>query len=75
MQTQAQDSVEECFIKSLEHALAHWLYHEQAYVEEPSMDCLHEISHALSFVRQTLAVFAGIIPSVPVPLCVKSLSG
>ncbi|GAM62622.1 adenylate cyclase [Vibrio ishigakensis] len=62
MQTQAQDSVEECFIKSLEHALAHWLYHEQAYVEEPSMDCLHEISHALSFVRQTLAVFAGIIP-------------
>ncbi|WP_261834696.1 CYTH and CHAD domain-containing protein [Vibrio ishigakensis] len=62
VQTQAQDSVEECFIKSLEHALAHWLYHEQAYVEEPSMDCLHEISHALSFVRQTLAVFGGIIP-------------
>ncbi|WP_261816618.1 CYTH and CHAD domain-containing protein [Vibrio gallicus] len=60
--TQASDSVESCFIKSLEHALAHWLYHEQSYVESPSMECLHEISHALSFVRQTLAVFDGIIP-------------
>ncbi|MEZ8965605.1 adenylate cyclase [Vibrio breoganii] len=57
-----QDNVESCFIKSLEYALAHWLYHEQAYVESPSMDCLHEICYSLSFVRQTLAVFGGIVP-------------
>jgi triphosphatase len=60
--TQANDSVETCFIKSLEHALSHWLYHEQAYVESLSMACLHEISHALSFVRQTIAVFGDIVP-------------
>ncbi|GAD80648.1 CYTH and CHAD domain-containing protein [Vibrio ezurae] len=57
-----QDSVEECFIKSLEHALSHWLYHEQAYVEAPSMACLNEICYSLSFVRQTLSVFGGIVP-------------
>ncbi|OBT07371.1 adenylate cyclase [Vibrio sp. UCD-FRSSP16_10] len=57
-----QDNVETCFIKSLEHALSHWLYHEQAYVESPSMACLNEICYSLSFVRQTLAVFGGIVP-------------
>lgn len=62
VETQTNDSVEACFIKSLEHALSHWLYHEQAYVESSSMDCLHEISHALSLVRQTLTVFGDIVP-------------
>ncbi|CAM2814503.1 inorganic triphosphatase [Vibrio rarus] len=62
VEVSTQDNVESCFIKSLEHALAHWLYHEQAYVESPSMACLHEICFSLRFVRQTLAVFGGIVP-------------
>lgn len=60
--SRADDSVESCFIKSMEHALSHWLYHEQAYAEAPSMECLHEISHALTFVRQTLVVFGDLVP-------------
>lgn len=60
--TQAQDTVETCFIQSLEHALSHWHYHEQIYTERDSVEALHEISHAISFIRQVLAVFGGIVP-------------
>ncbi|MGR5296137.1 CYTH domain-containing protein [Vibrio mediterranei] len=60
--TVESDSVETCFIQSLEHALAHWHYHEQIYVEHESIEALHEISHALSFIRQILTVYGGIVP-------------
>jgi triphosphatase len=56
------DSVETCFIQSLEHALAHWHYHEQIYTEHESIEALLEISHALSFIRQTLTVYGSIVP-------------
>lgn len=56
------DSVETCFVQSLEHALAHWHYHEQIYVERESIEALHEISHSLSFIRQILTVYGGIVP-------------
>ncbi|USD60881.1 inorganic triphosphatase [Vibrio sp. SCSIO 43140] len=60
--TVATDSVESCFVHSLEHALAHWHYHEQIYVEHESIEALQEISHALSFIRQVLTVYGGIVP-------------
>ncbi|MEC6816430.1 inorganic triphosphatase [Photobacterium toruni] len=58
----AQDSVESTFIKTLEHALDHWLYHEQIYVERQDPQALVQISQALSLLRQTFATFGGIIP-------------
>jgi triphosphatase len=60
--SQLDDSVETCFVKSLEHALSHWHYHEQIYISQPSKAALHEISHAISFIRQVLSVFGGIVP-------------
>ncbi len=60
--TQSDDSVESCFIRSLEHALSHWHYHEQIYIEQDSIAALHEISHAISFIRQLLTVYGGIVP-------------
>jgi len=60
--TDKHDTVESCFIKSLEHALAHWHDHEQLYTETESVPALHEISHAISFIRQILTVFGGIVP-------------
>lgn len=57
-----QDSVESTFIKTLEHALDHWLYHEQIYVERQDQQALVQISQALSLLRQTFATFGGIIP-------------
>ncbi|CAH0527114.1 inorganic triphosphatase [Vibrio hippocampi] len=61
--THADDSVEACLINSLEHALEHWHYHEQIYIEsDSSLLALHEISHAISFIRQTLTVYGGIVP-------------
>ncbi|WP_279145736.1 inorganic triphosphatase [Photobacterium carnosum] len=57
-----QDSVESTFIKTLEHALDHWLYHEQIYVERQDPQALVQISQALSLLRQTFATFGGIIP-------------
>ncbi|MBY7866655.1 inorganic triphosphatase [Vibrio fluvialis] len=60
--TQKHDSVESCFINSLEHALSHWHYHEQIYTERDSIPALHEISHAISFIRQVLAVYGGVVP-------------
>ncbi len=59
---QADDSVESCFVRSLEHALAHWHYHEQIYVESQPIAALHEIAHSIAFIRQLLSVFAGVVP-------------
>ncbi|MEZ8877883.1 CYTH domain-containing protein [Vibrio lentus] len=60
--TDKSDTVESCFIQSLEHALAHWHYHEQIFTERQSIEALHEISHSLSFIRQTFTIYGGIVP-------------
>lgn len=62
VKTHDGDSVEHCFVRSLEHALAHWHYHEQIYVERPEPLALKEICNAISFIRQILTVFGGVIP-------------
>ncbi len=62
VRTSKTDSVESCFIQSLEHALNHWQYHEQLYVEQESIEALHQIRHAVSFIRQLLSVYGGIVP-------------
>ncbi|SJN53126.1 CYTH domain protein [Vibrio ruber DSM 16370] len=62
VETTASDTVESCFIHSLEHALEHWHYHEQIYVEKATIEALHEIRHAICFIRQTLAVYSDIVP-------------
>ncbi len=58
----SNDSVEDCFIASLEHALEHWHYHEQIYIERSGAQALQEICTAISFIRQILTVFSGVIP-------------
>ena len=60
--TDSHDSVETCFIKSMEYALSHWHYHEQIFFERNSIAALHEIRNAISFLRQILAVFGGAVP-------------
>ena len=60
--TDKRDSVEACFINSLEHALSHWHYHEQIYSERESIEALHEIKNAISFIRQVLTVYGGVVP-------------
>ncbi|WP_297481897.1 inorganic triphosphatase [uncultured Photobacterium sp.] len=60
--TTLQDSVESAFINTLEHALEHWLYHEQIYMERQEPQALVQISQALSLLRQTFATIGGIIP-------------
>jgi len=57
-----QDTVESCFVLSLEHGLSHWLYHEQIYAERESIEALHQIKSAISFIRQLLSVYGGIVP-------------
>ncbi|WP_367988206.1 CYTH domain-containing protein [Vibrio sp. NTOU-M3] len=60
--TGKHDTVEYCLINSLEHALSHWHYHEQIYSERDSIEALHEIKNAISFIRQTLTIYGGIVP-------------
>ncbi len=60
--TDKHDTVESCFINSLEHALSHWHYHEQIYSERESIDALHEIKNSISFIRQTLTIYGDIVP-------------
>ncbi|MHA2939492.1 CYTH and CHAD domain-containing protein [Vibrio sp. RC27] len=62
VKTHSTDTVESCFIKSLEHGLSHWSYHEQIYVEHEGIEALDEIRHAICFIRQTLAVYGGVVP-------------
>jgi triphosphatase len=60
--THSADSVETCFIKSLEHGLSHWTYHDQLYTERDEIEALDEIRHAICFIRQTLAVYGDVVP-------------
>jgi len=60
--TDKNDTVESCFINSLEHALSHWHYHEQIYAERESIDALHEIKNSVSFIRQVLTVYGSVVP-------------
>ncbi|NVD07477.1 inorganic triphosphatase [Vibrio sp. JPW-9-11-11] len=62
VETDKHDTVESCFINSLEHALSHWHYHEQIYAERDSISALHEIKNAISFIRQILTVYGGVVP-------------
>jgi triphosphatase len=62
VETHRDDSVESCFVNSLEHALSHWHYHEQIYFENPSNQALVQISNSISFIRQILTVYGGIVP-------------
>ncbi|HIF9085440.1 TPA: CYTH domain-containing protein [Photobacterium damselae] len=56
------ESVEQVFVRSLEHALEHWLYHEQIYVERQEQAALIQITQAISLLRQILVVFGSMIP-------------
>jgi len=60
--TDKHDTVEYCFIHSLEHGLSHWLYHEQIYAERVSIESLHQIQSAISFIRQVFTVYGGAVP-------------
>lgn len=60
--TDRNDTVESCFINTLEHALSHWHYHEQIYSERESNEALHQIRQSISFIRQTLTIYGGIVP-------------
>ncbi|NUW66319.1 inorganic triphosphatase [Vibrio coralliilyticus] len=60
--TDKHDTVESCFINSLEHGLSHWHYHEQIYVERQSVEALNEIKSSISFIRQLLTVYGGVVP-------------
>nr|WP_086939736.1 inorganic triphosphatase [Thaumasiovibrio occultus] len=56
------DSVEQVFVKSLDHALAHWHYHEQIYFERQSPNALKQIRVAIQFIMQILSVFGALVP-------------
>ena len=47
--TEPKQTVEECFIQSLEHRLSHWHYHEQLYTECESVEALEQIDYAIGF--------------------------
>ncbi|MGF1686330.1 inorganic triphosphatase [Photobacterium japonica] len=57
-----QDNVETVFVKTLEHALGHWHYHEQIFAERQEQAALDQIQQALGLLRQTFVTFGGMIP-------------
>ncbi|MDN3610940.1 CYTH domain-containing protein [Vibrio ostreicida] len=60
--TSKHDTLESCFIHSIEHGLSHWHYHEQIYAERESVAALLEIKSAVRFIRQVLTVYGGVVP-------------
>ena len=56
------ETVEAVFVKTLEHALGHWHYHEQIFAERQEPAALVQIQQALGLLRQTLVIFGGMIP-------------
>ncbi|WP_413111175.1 CYTH domain-containing protein [Thaumasiovibrio sp. DFM-14] len=59
----SETRVEQVFVSSLEHALAHWHYHEQIFFERQEERALYEVRQALQLIQQTLSVFADVIPA------------
>ncbi|UXI00962.1 inorganic triphosphatase [Photobacterium sp. TY1-4] len=59
---QDSDSIESLFVRTLEHALDHWHYHEQIFAERLELPALQEIYQALCLIRQTLSLFGSMIP-------------
>lgn len=62
VKTESTDSVEVCFVNSLEHALSHWQYHEQVFMESHNKRALFEIRISIVFLRQVFIVFGEMIP-------------
>ncbi|OEE89205.1 adenylate cyclase [Enterovibrio norvegicus FF-162] len=56
------ESTEQAFVTALEHALEHWHYHEQIYVERPEQDAIFEMCSAVALIRQVLVLYGGLIP-------------
>lgn len=56
------NSVENAFVIILEEALEHWHKNEQHYVESKNPFSLYQISQSVRLIRQTLAVYGGLIP-------------
>lgn len=62
VKTESTDSVETCFVNSLEYALSHWHHHEQIYVDTQNQLALQEIRIAIAFLRQIFLVFGEMVP-------------
>ncbi|UJF19109.1 inorganic triphosphatase [Vibrio sp. SS-MA-C1-2] len=56
-------SIEESFVKTLEHALSHWLKHEQIYFEQHDRQALYQIENSINFILQAYTIFADLIPN------------
>ncbi len=62
VRTHEEDSIEKCFINSLEHGLKHWQQHEQLYFDRPDLEALLQVRHSVSFIRQILSTFSSVVP-------------
>ncbi len=62
LKSESDDCVEDVFVRSLEHALSHWHYHEQIYIERQDHQALYQIRQAIQLTLQTLTVFGDLIP-------------
>lgn len=62
VQLSDNESVESVFVKTLEHALEHWHFHEQIFAECQEPAALEQIQQALGLLRQALVIFGGMIP-------------
>ncbi|WP_087018886.1 inorganic triphosphatase [Thaumasiovibrio subtropicus] len=62
LETNDSHTVEQVFVNSLEHALSHWHYHEQIYVERQDHQALYQIRQSIQLIMQALAVYGEIIP-------------
>jgi triphosphatase len=55
-------SLEQAFVATLEHSLAHWHYHEQIFMDHNDVVALSEIHQSVMALRQGLTTFGKLIP-------------
>lgn len=55
-------TLEQAFVMTLEHALAHWHRHEQIFVDHGTPAALDEMQQGIMAVRQSLTTFGKLIP-------------
>lgn len=57
----ATDSCEQVMIRLLHQGLAHWQYHEEAWLAQPAVELLVQLREGVSLVHQVLLMFGPLI--------------
>jgi len=65
VQLSPDDNLEQALMKQMSHALDHWQYHEQRFMEQPDLASLRQLQAGVMLLQQTVLYFQAKLPELP----------